>query len=265
MKITDMPSMEDNRDAMKEVIAYIALAGFLIAAASGLLEAASGPGNRFGIWGFRQGLAIFRWAAYGALLGLVTSLAALVASLVYRPKPSCGLIPATIGVAAGAVGTALPLIWLSAAMSVPPIHDITTDTADPPAFAALLEVRKGAVNGPEYGGEAVAQLQKKAYPWIVPLETKTAPDRAYEASLKTAKDDMCWVIVDANAREGRIEATDTTFWFGFKDDIVVRVTALPSGSKVDVRSVSRVGRSDVGTNARRIRRYLEKLKRNLGQ
>ena len=69
-----------------------------------------------------------------------------------------------------------------------------------------------------------------------------------------------WVIVDANAAEGRIETTDTTFWFGFKDDIVIRITPADHGSRVDIRSVSRVGKSDVGTNAKRIRKYLKELK-----
>ena len=76
--------------------------------------------------------------------------------------------------------------------------------------------------------------------------------------------EMGWKIVDINPVEGRVEATDTTFWFGFKDDIVIRITASGSGgreSRVDVRSVSRVGRSDVGTNTKRIEKYLKKLSR----
>jgi uncharacterized protein (DUF1499 family) len=70
---------------------------------------------------------------------------------------------------------------------------------------------------------------------------------------------MGWTMVAANAGEGRIEATDTTFWYGFKDDIVIRVTPAGAGSRLDVRSVSRVGRSDIGTNAKRIRKYLANL------
>ena len=68
---------------------------------------------------------------------------------------------------------------------------------------------------------------------------------------------MGWEIVASDPAAGRIEATDTTFWFGFKDDVVVRVAAAPDGSRVDVRSLSRVGLSDVGTNAARIRKYLD--------
>ena len=67
------------------------------------------------------------------------------------------------------------------------------------------------------------------------------------------------MLVAAEAADGRIEATDTTFWFGFKDDVVVRVQPADNGSRIDVRSESRVGKSDVGTNARRIRAYLAKL------
>jgi uncharacterized protein (DUF1499 family) len=85
------------------------------------------------------------------------------------------------------------------------------------------------------------------------------PDKAFEQALAAARK-MGWVIVDANAADGRIEATDITFWFGFKDDIVIRVTPADQRSRVDMRSVSRVGKSDVGMNARRIRKYLKELK-----
>jgi uncharacterized protein (DUF1499 family) len=69
---------------------------------------------------------------------------------------------------------------------------------------------------------------------------------------------MCWKIVDENQAEGRIEATATTLWFGFKDDVVIRIAPSPgNGTRVDIRSVSRVGLSDLGTNARRIRTFLK--------
>ena len=71
---------------------------------------------------------------------------------------------------------------------------------------------------------------------------------------------MGWEIVASDPKSLRIEATDTTPWFGFKDDVVVRLANSPSGSKIDVRSVSRVGKSDVGTNARRIKAYLDRVR-----
>ena len=85
-----------------------------------------------------------------------------------------------------------------------------------------------------------------------------APKEAFTRALAVAQD-RGWEIVSADESTGRIEATDTTQWFGFKDDVVVRLTAWGTGTRVDVRSVSRVGRGDVGTNARRIEEYLDSL------
>ena len=85
-----------------------------------------------------------------------------------------------------------------------------------------------------------------------------------ERAARHAARELGWEIAAAVSGEGRIEATDQTFWFGFKDDVVVRVRAADGGSRVDVRSVSRVGRSDVGTNARRIRRFLQRVKSKAG-
>jgi uncharacterized protein (DUF1499 family) len=81
-------------------------------------------------------------------------------------------------------------------------------------------------------------------------------------ALQAARD-MGWEIVDADPVEGRIEATDRTLWFGFADDVVIRLATTDSGTRLDVRSKSRIGGSDVGANARRIRRYLARLDRML--
>jgi uncharacterized protein (DUF1499 family) len=87
---------------------------------------------------------------------------------------------------------------------------------------------------------------------------KEPPARAFDRALDAARG-LGWEIVGVEPAEGRIEATDTTFWFGFKDDVVVRIRPEGSRSRIDVRSLSRVGRSDVGANARRIRRFVERL------
>ena len=92
-----------------------------------------------------------------------------------------------------------------------------------------------------------------------PLHLDVAPAQAFDRALTAARA-MGWEIVASDPAQGRIEGTATTFWFGFKDDIVVRVGADGSGSRVDVRSLSRIGKSDVGANARRIRDYLGKVK-----
>jgi uncharacterized protein (DUF1499 family) len=144
------------------------------------------------------------------------------------------------------------------ARSVPAIHDITTDWENPPAFSAVAPLRRGAPNPVEYGGAAVADQQRKAYPDIQPMLVDASPARTFERALEAARE-MGWEIVDANPAQGRIEATATTLWFGFKDDVVIRVSATDSGSRIDLRSLSRVGRSDVGANAARIRAYLAKF------
>ncbi len=151
-----------------------------------------------------------------------------------------------------------PLNWLRTASRVPPIHDITTDTQNPPQFVALLPLRKNARNSAQYAGPEVAALQAKAYPHIVPMVLNMPPDRAFQYALSAARE-MGWLIVGENPGAGRIEATATTRWFGFKDDVVIRITPAEQGSRVDVRSVSRVGVSDLGTNASRIEVYLKRL------
>jgi uncharacterized protein (DUF1499 family) len=126
---------------------------------------------------------------------------------------------------------------------------------------AILPLRRDASNPPGYGGEAIAAQQLKAYPDVRPLTLTVPPDAAFEKALRAARE-AGWDIVESRPDQGRIEATDTTLWFGFKDDIVVRVTASDSGSRIDVRSVSRVGKSDIGTNATRIRNYLSRIQRS---
>jgi uncharacterized protein (DUF1499 family) len=142
---------------------------------------------------------------------------------------------------------------------VPRIHDISTDTENPPLFVAVLPLRKDAENTAVYGGKEVADQQRKGYPDIQPLLLGVPPQVAFARALDTAES-MGWTLVASNPAEGRIEATDRTLWYGFKDDIVIRVAPSGSGSRVDVRSVSRVGRSDIGINAQRIRQFIAKLK-----
>jgi uncharacterized protein (DUF1499 family) len=125
---------------------------------------------------------------------------------------------------------------------------------------ALLPVRRRSFNGPEYGGERVARQQEAAYPDIRPRYVAEAPAAAFERALRSARR-MGWEIVDAVPAEGRIEATATTRWLRFKDDVVVRIVADGTGSRLDVRSKSRFGRNDLGANAKRIRAYFRELDR----
>jgi len=119
-------------------------------------------------------------------------------------------------------------------------------------------LRADAANPATYGGAEVAALQRQAYPDIKTVILELPMAQSFEAALGAARA-LGWQIVATVPTEGRIEATDTTFWFGFKDDIVIRVAPAGNRSLVDIRSVSRVGISDVGTNARRVRALMKRL------
>jgi len=219
----------------------------------------AGIGNRFGWWNFRISLQILRWAAAAGAAALVLSLASALLNWLRGGRK--GLVFSIIGLLAGLAITGTALNWRQLARSVPPIHDISTDIDNPPQFHDILALRKEAPNPAFYGGPDIAAQQLAAYPDIKPLMLAVPTDKAFDRAVAAARA-MGWEIVASNPAEGRIEATATTFWFGFKDDVVIRIAPDRQGSRVDVRSVSRVGRSDVGTNARRIRAYLQKLSGN---
>ncbi len=148
------------------------------------------------------------------------------------------------------------------ARSVPSIHDITTDTFDPPQFQAITGLRPDAqVYGAseDWPAEKLRQAQEGAYPDLQTL----ASDLSVQEAVKRAAEilsEMGLVIVAVTPAQGLVEATATSFWFGFKDDVVVRVQASGNESKIDLRSVSRIGQSDLGANAARIREFLRRFK-----
>lgn len=217
----------------------------------------SGIGSRLGWWHFRTGFAILKFAAYTGIAGASLSLAGAVLT---RPGSGHGgFVAALAGIVLGALAFGVPFNWALTAKKVPKIHDISTDTGNPPAFVAVLELRKHAPNPAEYGGPEVAEKQRAAYPDIRPIEVAIPPAKAYDYAMDAGRK-MGWRIVDENRDQGRIEATATTRWYGFKDDIVVRIAPMNgNGSKLDIRSVSRVGISDAGANACRIREFRTKF------
>lgn len=214
----------------------------------------SGPGSQMGWWEFRTGFSLMRWAVY---LGLGAGVLALLLLVIPRTRRrNAG--PLLLGLVLGLAASATPVYGLYQAKSLPMIHDITTDTQRPPEFVAILPLRAGAANPTEYGGPEIAAKQAEAYPDIRSQHLDVAPAEAFARAEKAARD-LGWDIVAADAGAGRIEATDTTFWYGFKDDVVIRIEPDAGGSRIDVRSVSRVGLSDVGKNAKRIRAFAKAL------
>ncbi len=226
----------------------------LVAVVAALLLVTAGPGSRLGLWPFGTGFLLLRWALY---LGAGAAVLALVMLIIPKTRAS----NASVLVAAALVGLATAWVPYSAyrtARSVPPIHDITSNTSNPPAFVAILPLRANASNPPEYMGEEIAKQQREAYPDIQTLRLNKPAAEVFRAALKSVQA-MGWDVVAEVPDEGRIEATITTFWFGFKDDVVIRIVGVGDSSELDIRSKSRVGRSDLGANAARIRRFFSEL------
>ena len=233
--------------------------GVALIALSVILMALAGLGSRWGWWYFTTGFALLKWAAYAAIASsFVTVVAALFVHGAYRNR-SLALAAVAVVIALGVVS--VPWRMLRAARALPPIHDITTDMSDPPAFVALHDRRPGAINAVEYGGPKVAAEQAAGYPDIAPAILDISPARALERAVSVAHK-LDWTVVAVDTTAGRMESSDRTAWFGFTDDQVVRVRPAPTGSRVDIRSLSRVGGSDVGMNARRIRTFLAAMREN---
>ena len=245
----------DRRSArLARALARLALAVGLVSAAAAL---GAGPAYRMHGLALAAAFSALRWATYGAIAGTVLATIAGVALVVTRT--SRGRAIAALAWLLGVTVAAPPLYLYDQAQRLPKIHDVSTDTDDPPAFVDVLPLRQGARNPVDYRPETAA-LQRRGYPDIAPLRLELPPAQAFQRAERTARA-MGWRIVAAHPDTRRIEATDTTLLFGFKDDIVIRVRPQGDGSVVDVRSLSRIGSSDIGTNARRVRAFLSKLTR----
>jgi uncharacterized protein (DUF1499 family) len=231
-------------------------AALVLALATAVALALAGLGYRWGWWGVATSFSVLRMASFAAAAVALLALVAVGLTAIGRAWPALAIAVAALFIAAFVVW--LPLSLQKVARSVPPIHDITTDTENPPAFVAIAERRRDAPNPAAYGGPEVAAQQKRGYPDLGPATVAAPPGRALAAAEAVARD-LGWEIVAVVPAEGRLEATATTAWFGFKDDVVVRVVPAGAGSRVDVRSKSRVGRSDLGVNAKRIRSFLTAL------
>jgi uncharacterized protein (DUF1499 family) len=186
---------------------------------------------------------------------VVLTLAAAISAYWYGARRALGASLAGLALSLAVAGP--PLYYWRTVERVPRIHDISTDTDNPPLYVAVVPLRKGAENPTDYNAEVAAQ-QKMAYPDIAPVMLDVPPAQAFARAERAALS-MGWDIVIVAPADLRIEATDTTLLFGFKDDIVVRVAPSGNGSRVDVRSLSRVGKSDFGVNANRIRKFLREL------
>lgn len=245
----------------------------LAAVITPLIFIAAALGSKFGIWDWSFGLGTLSQGVGVKMLAACAGLGVLsvLATLVIRPRKGWWI--GILALAVGAAGFAKGAATQKTVMSLPFIHDVSTDTQNPPQFTGSILAERAKVKGVntlDYIGKKaptgkdsppklVSALQTQAYPNVRPLVLSGEADVVFGKALGAAKA-MGWSVKDHEAAAGVIEATATSFWYGFKDDVSIRVKpAEGGGSIVDVRSVSRVGTSDIGANAARIIEFLEKL------
>ncbi|MFN7054328.1 DUF1499 domain-containing protein [Hyphomonas sp.] len=260
--------------------------------------AAAAIGTKLGLWRWEFGLGVMtiQWGPMLLMAAAGVSVLAVIIALIKAPRKQAFIIALAALLISGLAFGRLAGFGGHAAR-LPPLHDIQTDWADPiQPSDALLTAREatGALNPilddpiiPEgansrwegMGGRRVAEVQAEAefdparhkspretpYPLIAPLIAPgVTADQAYGAAL-AAIEARGWTLILAEPEEGRIEATETSFWFGFHDDILIRVREEDGAARIDVRSVSRVGLSDLGVNAKRIRGLLDEIETRLAK
>ena len=228
----------------------------IVGLAAPVLMVGGALGARFGAWSFRTGFQFLFTGAFVAAAVLLIGVVVLV--FFWRTGRGAAALPIGVGLA-GSVLVLATLGWqYRLATTVPSIHDVSTDRADPPMFAAAVGLRGADANPLDYSA-AVAERQAAGYPGLATLHTTLRPSDSFDRAVDVAEA-LGWRIVHTDAGAGRLEATDATFWFGFTDDVVVRVRrAEEGGSLVDLRSASRVGESDLGANAARIERFIARF------
>lgn len=274
-KAVDQGLSLSKRQKFRRWVLRIALG---LAIASPLLFVLAALGTKIGLWSWQFGLGMltFKVAPLLMIITLAVGLFALLLALLIKPRK--GIVIAVLAIIIPVAAFANIRATQAKVASLPFIHDVTTDTQDPPTFGTVIMAERAAlpgVNTVDYAGKRattktkdadgkpvmklVSALQTQAYPQIRTLVLNESPDVAFGRAEQVARD-MGWAIKETDAATGRIDATDTTFWYGFKDDVSIRLRpAQGDGTRVDVRSISRVGGSDIGANAARIEAFLEQL------
>lgn len=221
---------------------------------------ASGYGYQWDVWSLGFAFTLLTYSAYAAI-GLAVINLVSIWFIKKSGSKAIGYVVFSL-IITGAVAIT-GVYWQQRAQSVPPIHDITTDLQNPPEFSAIVRLREDSPNPPGYAGPETADMQRESYSEIQPLILPYDMQDVMDAAVMLVTDRE-WKLVAVNRKEGRIEATEKLPWFGFKDDVVLRFTQTETGTQVDMRSKSRIGRGDVGVNAERIEEFLEDLEESLG-
>ena len=227
--------------------------------------ALAAKGSTWGWWTWQTGLMklTMGWGIKLMMIAVVLALLALIASFIIKPRN--GIIFAIIALLIPVSGMVYGKQIRTKAAGLPFIHDVSTDTNNPPEFSDVVLAARGSDSNPPHylgkkiprGEQLVADAQRDGYPDLTTMNVNANIIDVYNSTL-AAIESMGWEIHTQDQATGVIEATDTTFWYGFKDDVIVRLTAVDDvTTAMDVRSLSRVGGSDIGKNADRITQLLQ--------
>lgn len=220
------------------------------------MTALSVLGHRFAVIDFQP--ALFG-IAIGVLIGLTAIVTGLIGTLHAIKAKQPEIVSTMAGSTLGFLVVTPFFVTLLSGAGAPQIHDITTDLEHPPEFVAIKPLRTAAHNSLDrLEPENLAALQKAGYPDLGPLLLDRPFDQVFNQAVALVRQ-RGWTIASASA--GRIEAISTTPMMGFKDDVAIRIQAEGNRTRVDMRSASRVGKSDLGVNAARIRAFMADLDR----
>jgi uncharacterized protein (DUF1499 family) len=242
-----------------QTVAWWAQVIALGAIVSGLLLPLGALGTRFGFWNYPFGLMLVASGFVIAVIGVFGAAAGLLATFKGGLGSERLLVLLGLLVCLGVL--TVVTAQFNRVRTVPPIHNVSTDVQDPPSFRYVQTLRGSDANPLDYDAAELAPLQQAAYPWLQPMRVDLAPSESF-ARARQVLEAMGLEVVHAEPRDGRLEAVATSFWFGFKDDLVVRIRPEVGGSVLDLRSVSRVGQSDLGANARRIAEFQYRFHKN---
>lgn len=265
-KASGAAGQENNSGSPRTILLVISILCLLAGLGLGLLALAGPLAVWMGMADFRLGFGFLQivnsWADW---IAGVTLLAAVAIFIVGKQKQLADSNRLGVLALVGAISAGLA--WyvpetFRPPEGTPPIHDIATDPYNPLPYVAIAPLRADAANNMDYGVmpgiDSVQQhieMQLEAYPDIVPQTYNDSVEAVFNRALDAVQA-MGWELVDSDSGTGRIEATDTTFWFRFKDDVVIQVGRNSAGeTELQARSLSRVGRSDVGKNAERLREF----------
>jgi len=214
---------------------------------------------RLNLWEMGTSFKIIQYTGYGSIVVLAITLIVGIFAFIKKYKPIAERS------ACIAVLLAVPVIGLalqaSKAKSLPFLHQVTTDTVNLPQFNSIVALRGEGSNPLAYNSEKLAPLQLQAYPELKPIISELTFEQAFSKAIQTAKA-LDWEIVAQQPEQGSIEAVDTTLLWGFKDDIAIRIIATNTGSKIDLRSISRIGGTDLGANADRVKNFIKMFNEN---